>query len=108
MQVHEARRDDKSASVEDLFAVRRAAFAGRAHDASRVQDEVQHGINVGGRINYPPADDAQARHSAPPAWSPPNRRYSSAMRTATPFVTCSSITDCAEYATSGSISTPSF
>ena len=42
-------------------------------------------------------------------WSPdPSSDHSTAMRTATPFVTCSSTSDRAPCATAGEISTPSF
>src|SRR5258708_32616811 len=61
------------------------------------------------RIDQPrPADLEVQLRIGHAATRVPARRYRTAIRTATPFVTWSVITDCGPAATSAAISTPSF
>ena len=64
------------------------------------------------RPGRPPArrvnSDRPLSHRVAPSPPPPSNRYRSDIRTAMPFVTCSSITACGRSATSESISTPRF
>ena len=55
-------------------------------------------LRAGSDARAPTADDAGVKAAAP---ARPASRYSSAIRTATPFVTCSVITDRGSAATSG-------
>ena len=61
-----------------------------------------------GRPPVPPRNSTRSLIACSPRSSPPSSRYSSAIRTAIPFVTCSSITLWGRSATSESISTPRF
>src|SRR5256885_514046 len=66
-----------------------------------LDEQIRHLIAARGRVDHAASNEADHAGS-------PLRRYSSAIRTATPLVTCVSMTDCADRATRGSISTPSF
>src|SRR5262249_35249998 len=104
VEVDEARGEDQAARIDPLgvggYLRREAAVGDR---------DVAHLVRAGGRDGHPSLfeDDALA-HTDSPAPVPPSNRYSSAMRIAIPFVTCSSITEVGWSATSESISTPRF
>src|SRR5262249_52429794 len=100
MQVDEAGRHDKPRRVDDRLFTSRGAL----DEASILDEDVRDIawlVATVGRIPDPSACDAD--HAGNPL-----SRYSNAMRTATPLVTCVSMTDWAPRATRGSISTPSF
>src|SRR6202011_4591494 len=91
--------------VEHLRA--RRARAGRARADGR-DHPVADGDVSGLAAKRPrsPDDPPRRAHGAPS--SPPSRRYRTAIRTLTPLVTCSTIVDLGESATSAAISTPRF
>src|SRR5206468_6709328 len=83
------------------------AGGGSVRDQAVLDQHVRRLVAAGCRV-----DDARALqqqlHAASPDPAPPSMRYSSDIRTAMPFVTCSVITDCGRSATSDAISTPRF
>src|ERR1039457_1730641 len=118
MQIDEAGERHQSISLKDArAAVRQAGFDCRDHAV------VEQHVHRLGALGNAVALEQPATHAAPPSVSvsssgngskpiadslPPRRRYRTAIRTLTPFVTCSTITERAESATSAAISMPRF
>src|SRR5439155_22655508 len=104
VQIDEAGRDDEPSGVDPL-----GAFGSlRARDEAASDGDVPDVVDAGGRVEDPPALEHEARTHAASPFAPPSSRNSSAILTAMPFVTCSSITERGRSATSESISTPRF
>src|SRR5207253_7533923 len=97
VQVDKARRDDEARNVDHGFPV-----FGHAFDKAAIRDEHVADL-ISTRRGIEDAAPEETDHAGNPL-----SRYSMAMRTATPFLTWSSIADWAPRATLGSISTPSF
>src|SRR5262249_11605865 len=100
VQVHEAGREPQARSLDHLVG-----HAGRlAPDGldARVR-ELDHAELAAARRGV---EDARALDADPAHPSPPVSRYSTAMRTATPFVTWSRMREGSASATSLAISTP--
>src|SRR5213594_152683 len=120
VDVHESRRDDRAAHVAHRGSGRCAEARAHGGDAAVLDQHVRGLVQVAARVHHPAALEQQwCRHqSVPPAAGPfaasassglpPASRYSTAIRTATPFVTWSRITLCGPSATRESISTPRF
>src|SRR5207248_9372936 len=80
-----------------------------------LDEHVRRLVEPATRVDHPPALEQQRPHHSVPRLAasassgrPPASRYSTAIRTATPFVTWSRITLCGPSATRESISTPRF
>src|SRR5512143_2772504 len=123
VHVDEARRDDEARAIDRLetVAIRRLVRHARTDRLDSVVDDQHVGPLVERlrRIDHASATQqnrAAHRSPAPPprfadsanSGLPPDSKYNTAMRTATPFVTCSRITLKGPSATSESISTPRF
>src|SRR5207249_2863281 len=120
VDVHESRRDDRAAHVAHGGSVRCAEARAHGGDAAVLDQHGSGRVQVAARVHRPAALEQQrCRHqSVPPAAGPlaasassglpPASRYSTAMRTATPFVTWSRMTLWGPSATRESISTPRF
>src|SRR2546427_2954991 len=120
IDVHESRRDDRAAHVAHSRSGRCAEPRAHGGDAAVLDQHVRGLVQVAARVHHAAALEQQWRRhqSVPPAAGPfaasassglpPASRYSTAMRTATPFVTWSRITLCGPSATRESISTPRF
>jgi hypothetical protein len=84
-----------------------SAASGPAIDAVG-DDDVPDVVDAGRRVDDPPPSNTNRVLTAASPFPPPSSRNSSAILTAMPFVTCSSITERGRSATSESISTPRF
>ena len=107
VQVDEAGEDDQAVSVDPLGA----QSSQPAHIGDAAVPQVQIGCRPVGQRG---SDDEVVGHRAPPSpessvgRAPASSRYSTAIRTLTPFATCSTIVDRALSATSALISRPRF
>ncbi len=117
VHVDESRRHDQSCAIDCLRVVRSPDVTTDCCNGAIDEQHVSDAIHLLRWIeNAPTREKYRARHGAPfPALAdsassgrPPDRRYNTAIRTATPFVTCGSITLWGPSATSESISTPRF
>ena len=109
MDVHidEARGDGEAGGIEDLGSVGGFELAGGGDlgDAALLEQNVLEGIDAGGRIDEVAAANDQCRHARPPFPAVAGRvpvefsdeavraRSRTAMRMATPWRTCSRISD---------------
>src|SRR5213079_3161376 len=117
VQVHEARGDDLAAHVPYLHPVRGPESRARGRDLAVLDQQVGRAVQVPAGVDHPAALEQEGPHHSGAAarlaasassGRPPASRYSTAIRTATPFVTWSRITLCGPSATRESISTPRF
>src|SRR5690606_3431433 len=106
VKVDEPGRDHESARVHDLGAVGRVDPHPHLRHQAVDEEDVEERVDPARRVDHPPAPDQRRLHRTLPPFaasavsgSPPASRYSTAMRTATPFVTCSRITECGPSAT---------
>ena len=102
VQVDEARSHDQSLQIERLIggAVSRARPGDLRHTSIAQHHVGRRVVSLRG-IDQAPASQQQRAHRLPP-----NNDARIAMRTFTPFSTCSSTTDCGQSATSSVISMP--
>ena len=117
VEVDEPGRDDDAVGVDARRRPRPSSQVSRLQDARRGRRS-RRALAARRRVHQPGAAQISSRrprlaHAAPPTrrvppLPRPASRYSSAIRTATPLVTCSVMTDWAPAATSAAISTPSF
>ena len=116
VEVDEARGDHDAALV-DPFGLT-GVEPGHGLEDPVLDDDLAWPLAARGRVDEPRSGDLEVGHDGADlrphrrqrahAGRTPASRYSSAIRTATPFRTCSSISDWVPAATSGAISTPSF
>src|SRR5207247_11064970 len=109
--------DNPVPHVPNLGAVGRPETGANRGDFPVLNEDVRDLVEAPARIDHAAAlQEQRPRHSGPPdrfaasasSGRPPASRYSTAVRTATPFVTWSRITLCGPSATRESISTPRF
>ena len=101
MQVDEARSHNQSFYVQRLIGPIRFARLGNLHHEAIAQHHVGRRIQPSRGVNQMSALQQHRAHRFPP-----NSVARIAMRTFTPFSTCSSTTDCPQSATSSVISMP--
>src|SRR5713101_4587332 len=101
VDVDQAGTDDLAGGVHDLRALGRLQILSDLRDAAVGREHVGDGVQSVRRIHDAAALDEEAHAAFPPA-----SRKRTAMRTATPLVTWSRMTEYGLSATSGEISTP--
>ena len=96
VHVHEARGDDLAAHVPYLHAVRGPESRARGRDLAVLDQQVGRAVQVPAGVDHPAALEQEGPHHSGAAarlaasassGRPPASRYSTAIRTATPFVT---------------------
>src|SRR5439155_22411547 len=117
VHVHQARGDDFAAHVPHVDPVRGPERSAERGDLAVLHEHVARAVEVPAGVDHPAALEEQRPHhsgaaaqlaASPSSGRPPANRYRTAMRTATPFVTCARMTLCDPSATRESISTPRF
>src|SRR2546426_11522499 len=117
VHVHQPGGDNLVPHVPNLGAVGRPEAGAKRGDFPVLNEDVRDLVEAPARVDHAAAlQEQRLHHSGPPdrfaasasSGRPPANRYSTAIRTATPFVTCSRITLWGPSATRASISTPRF
>jgi hypothetical protein len=93
-----------ASSTSAPLACFQLARSGDLGHAAVLEQNVLQPVHAGRRIDQVAAANRQSRHARPPCQSVVSARSTTAMRMATPFVTCSRIADCGPSATPAVIS----